>query len=126
MGNVDELKQDICKERDGLRKVHKLDALETQRTRSRIENLTEEMKKTETEIATLNATLGTEHCRKLEQMRGDAYLRARVNARALRGNIRRALQGHKFERRKLERAYRHQVLRECWVIHVCDTLTFLV
>ncbi|KZV91459.1 hypothetical protein EXIGLDRAFT_577072, partial [Exidia glandulosa HHB12029] len=36
------------------------------------------------------------------------YLRARMNARALRASIRHALQAHKFERRKLERAYRHQ------------------
>ncbi|KZV91317.1 hypothetical protein EXIGLDRAFT_615841, partial [Exidia glandulosa HHB12029] len=45
-------------------------------------------------------------------MRGDAYLRTRVNARALRATIRASLRSYKFERRKIERAFRHQLMPE--------------
>ncbi|KZV78159.1 hypothetical protein EXIGLDRAFT_634522 [Exidia glandulosa HHB12029] len=49
--------------------------------------------------------------RRFEELRGDAYVRARVNARALRVSIRMAIRAHKFEREKLERSYRSQLLR---------------
>ncbi|KZV98604.1 hypothetical protein EXIGLDRAFT_589192, partial [Exidia glandulosa HHB12029] len=39
------------------------------------------------------------------------YIRARVNARALRVNIRMSVRAHKFEREKLERDYRRQVMQ---------------
>jgi hypothetical protein len=53
--------------------------------------------------------LGEGNTRKLKEMRGDQYLRARVNARTLRENIRRSLVAHKFERSRLERNYRAQI-----------------
>lgn len=45
-----------------------------------------------------------------EELCGDVYVRARVNARAFRVSIRMAIRAHKFEREKLERAYRNQAM----------------
>ncbi|KZV88474.1 hypothetical protein EXIGLDRAFT_598585, partial [Exidia glandulosa HHB12029] len=112
MGEVDDLQQEAKKIRLALRKAHKMpesDALELKR---RGEVIVEELATAKDSIAKLHDALGTEQCRRLESMRGDAYLRARMNARALRSTIRHALQAHKFERRKLERAYRNQIMRE--------------
>lgn len=111
MGTVDDLKQEHRDVKKALRKAHKMTPVETQELTTRVEAIQRELEEERERIVTLNASLGTEQCRRLEAMRGNAYLRARVNARALRATIRHALQAHKFERRKLERAYRAQVMR---------------
>lgn len=113
LGTVDDLQQEAREVKTALRKAHKMTASETQQLATRTEAISRELAATRANIATMNASLGAEQCRRLEAMRGNAYLRARVNARALRPAIRHALQAHKFERQKLERAYRHQVMREC-------------
>lgn len=111
MGLLDDLKQQTREDRTLLRKAHKLTAAETQTINARLASARRDVDSTQSRIAELNAALGTEQCRRLEALRGNAYLCARVNACAIRANIRQCLQAHKFERRKLERAYRHQVLR---------------
>lgn len=120
MGAIDDLKQEQRDVKRALRKVHKMTPSETQELTTRMEAVERELEAERTRIGTLNASLGTEQCRRLDAMRGDAYLRARVNARALRATIRHALQAHKFERRKLERAYRHQVMRAYWTNVLCS------
>ncbi|EJD44915.1 hypothetical protein AURDEDRAFT_64944 [Auricularia subglabra TFB-10046 SS5] len=108
LGTIDDLKQEIKQDRKELRKSHKLSPAETQKITSRIDAAQEEIDATQIKIESMNEALGTEHCRRLEAMRGNEYLRVRVNARALRAKIRQSLVAHKFEHRKLERAYRHQ------------------
>lgn len=56
--------------------------------------------------------LGVSARRKLEDLKGNVFLRHRMNARALKERIRAKLIAHKFERRKLERIYRHQIMRK--------------
>lgn len=111
MGLVDNLRQQIKVDRGALRKSHKLSAAETHTINTRLTANRRDIESAQTRITELNASLGTEQCRRLDSLRGDAYLRARVNARALRANIRASLVAHKFERKKLERAYRHQIMR---------------
>ncbi|KAH7100407.1 hypothetical protein BKA62DRAFT_597620, partial [Auriculariales sp. MPI-PUGE-AT-0066] len=79
--------------------------------------LTNDVAKLEREQATLKAqikeatsTLGASGKVRLEELRGDAYIRARINARALRSKIRAAVVAHKFERGRLERAYRRHIM----------------
>ncbi|EJD34005.1 hypothetical protein AURDEDRAFT_76544 [Auricularia subglabra TFB-10046 SS5] len=111
MGSVDDLNSQMREDRQELRKAHGLTSTETAEITRRIEVTRAERDATKSRIAALNASLGTEACRRLENMKGSAYLCARVNARALRATIRQGIVMHKFEHRKLERAYRHQVLR---------------
>lgn len=111
MGLLDDLKQQNREDRTLLRKAHKLTAAETHAINSRMAGTRRDIDSTQSRIAELHASLGTEQSRRLQSLRGNAYLCARINARAVRANIRQCLQAHKFERRKLERAYRHQVLR---------------
>jgi hypothetical protein len=56
--------------------------------------------------------LGTGDRQLLQQHKDSPYIRARVNARALRDNIRSSIVAHKFEREKLERSYRSQIMRK--------------
>ncbi|KIJ37663.1 hypothetical protein M422DRAFT_177688 [Sphaerobolus stellatus SS14] len=50
--------------------------------------------------------------KKLNDLKGNEFLRLRMNARALKTRIRSKIVGQKFERSRLERVYRHQVTRE--------------
>ncbi|EJD42054.1 hypothetical protein AURDEDRAFT_45402, partial [Auricularia subglabra TFB-10046 SS5] len=111
MGHVDDLQQELRDARKALRKAHTLTAAETQAVMTRIESTRQQVDTTRSHITELQASLGTAQTRRLESMRGSAYIVAHVNARALRANIRQSLMAHKFEQRKLERAYRHQVLQ---------------
>lgn len=119
MGLLDDLQQQTREDRKALRKAHKLTASETQAINIRMAATRRDIESTRLRMADLHESLGTEQCRRLESLRGNAYLCARVNARAVRANIRHSLQAHKFERRKLERAYRHQILRASGS-SVCD------
>lgn len=111
MGAVADLKEEARETRTKLRKIHKMTASEAQDLTARADAIQRELSTTKTRISTMHASLGTEQCRRLEDLRGSAYLSARVNARVLRDNIRIALQAHKFEREKLERTYRRQIMR---------------
>ena len=53
---------------------------------------------------------------KVEKLRGSEFMRHRLNAKALKDHIRARLVAQKFERSRLERAYRHQVNSECWLL----------
>ncbi|EJD40664.1 hypothetical protein AURDEDRAFT_69821 [Auricularia subglabra TFB-10046 SS5] len=108
MGLVGDLKQQIRDDRAKLRKAHAMTSPERQKLQESIDGATRDIESTESRIASLHETLGTERARRLEKLRGDAYIRARVKARALRAAIRDHLVHHKFEHRKLERAFRHQ------------------
>ncbi|EJD34168.1 hypothetical protein AURDEDRAFT_76423, partial [Auricularia subglabra TFB-10046 SS5] len=108
MGLVQDLKLQLRGDRTKLRKAHALPSAEIQKLSASIDAAERELETTESRIAHLHATLGTERACRLETLRGDAYIRARVKARALRAAIRDNLVHHKFEHRKLERAFRHQ------------------
>lgn len=110
MGAIEDLKEERRKHEKVLKSRKTSDA-DMEAASKRIIAIERELETATAKVTELHETLGTEQCRKLADMRGDPYLRARVNARALRANVRFALQAHKFESRKLERAYRHQLLR---------------
>ncbi|KDQ06045.1 hypothetical protein BOTBODRAFT_86138, partial [Botryobasidium botryosum FD-172 SS1] len=63
-------------------------------------------------LITMEKAVGVEGRSKLKTLMGNPYLQARMNARALKARIRAKLVEHKFERTKLERVYRRQVLQE--------------
>ncbi|EJD38609.1 hypothetical protein AURDEDRAFT_40538, partial [Auricularia subglabra TFB-10046 SS5] len=108
LGTIQDYKQEIRDSRKDLRKAHALTAGQTEALEASIDGARRGIEATETRILKLHETLGTERCRRLDQMRGNAYICARVNARAARASIRQSLVKHKFEHRKVERAYRHQ------------------
>ncbi|KIJ34732.1 hypothetical protein M422DRAFT_181663, partial [Sphaerobolus stellatus SS14] len=56
--------------------------------------------------------LGQLNPRKLASLKGSQYLRLRMNASALKKCIRQKLVSQKFERARLEKAYREQVVRD--------------
>ncbi|EJD43484.1 hypothetical protein AURDEDRAFT_41732, partial [Auricularia subglabra TFB-10046 SS5] len=106
---VDDLQQEMADDRSKLRaSAHRLAARDVQAITTRIEQSKRDIKTARSRISVAQSQLGTGSLRKFEELRGDAYVRARVNARALRVNIRMAIQAHKFEREKLERNYRRQ------------------
>ena len=76
-------------------------------------NFASDIAATQARVKTATSALGTDSAARLQELRGNAYIAARVNARALRANIREAVRSHKFEREKLERSYRNQVMRAC-------------
>ncbi|EJD38989.1 hypothetical protein AURDEDRAFT_17738, partial [Auricularia subglabra TFB-10046 SS5] len=110
MGLVGDLKQQQRDDRAKLRKAHAMTSTERQKLQASIDSANRDIESTESRMASLHKTLGTERARRLEKLRGDAYIRARVKARALRAAIRDHLVHHKFEHRKLEPAFRHQTL----------------
>ncbi|KDQ08430.1 hypothetical protein BOTBODRAFT_118738 [Botryobasidium botryosum FD-172 SS1] len=63
-------------------------------------------------VKTMEKALGVTGKQQLDALKGNPYLRARMNARALRTRIRARIVEHKFERTKLERAYRRQIAQE--------------
>lgn len=115
LGHLNELKQELKDDRVKMKKVHKMTAGEASTVMSRIDATEVEIKTTEGSIIDLRASLDARASQKWDSLRGDAYLRARVNARRLRMTIRSSLQSHKFEREKLERSYRRHVMREFYV-----------
>ncbi|KZV80991.1 hypothetical protein EXIGLDRAFT_629247, partial [Exidia glandulosa HHB12029] len=111
MGTMADLKDELAKDRKLRHSSHKLTSSEAQALKLRMATAERDIQALAADIAQLHESLGTEQSRRFQTLRGNAFLCARVNARALRANIRHALQAHKFERRKLERAYRHQLLQ---------------
>lgn len=112
LAHVDELRQELREDRTKLRKTaHKLSTRDVQQLSDRIEQAEAQLKATRARIDLTRSQLGTGALRRFESMRGDAYLRARVNARAVRVQIRMSIQAHKFEREKLERNYRRHVMQ---------------
>ncbi|KDQ08818.1 hypothetical protein BOTBODRAFT_118161, partial [Botryobasidium botryosum FD-172 SS1] len=63
-------------------------------------------------LKTMEKALGVTGKQQLAVLKGDPYLRARMNARALRSRIRARIIEHKFERTKIERAFRRQMQQE--------------
>lgn len=112
VARVEELQDDLRRGRADLRgKAHKLTAREVQDLTDSNDGLARELKNLRGRIALAKSQLGTGALRTFDALRGDAYITARVNARALRVSIRMAVRAHKFEREKLERSYRRQVMR---------------
>ncbi|KZV94701.1 hypothetical protein EXIGLDRAFT_586684, partial [Exidia glandulosa HHB12029] len=112
LGTVHDLRQELKEERARLRKVHKMSSAEVTATTTRVDSLKHDIETVESRISNLQASLGSKAARsRWNSMRGDAYLRCRVNARAMRATIRSTLVSYKFERRKVERTFRHQLMR---------------
>ncbi|EJD36772.1 hypothetical protein AURDEDRAFT_73874 [Auricularia subglabra TFB-10046 SS5] len=112
LARVDELREQRRDDRAKLRKTaHNLSARDVQQLSDRIDQTDAQIKATRARIALAQSQLGTGALRRFEDMRGDAYIRTRVNARAVRVQIRMAIQAHKFEREKLERNYRRHIMR---------------
>ncbi|KIJ32566.1 hypothetical protein M422DRAFT_213744, partial [Sphaerobolus stellatus SS14] len=74
-------------------------------TRERLDALTRRMQAAE-------RSLGVSGRTKLEKLKGNEFLRFRMNAKALKSRIRAKVISQKFERSCLERVYRHQVSRD--------------
>ncbi|EJD49158.1 hypothetical protein AURDEDRAFT_59665 [Auricularia subglabra TFB-10046 SS5] len=116
LARIDDHRAQQREDRAALRRsAHTMSAPEVQSLTDRIERLSGEIKATRARVELARSQLGTGALRKFESLRGDAYIKARVNARALRIQIRMAIQSHKFEREKLERNYWRHVMRECAV-----------
>lgn len=112
LARAEELQAELKETRGRLRRTaHTLPPRDVQVLTDRMDTATHELSNMRMRIKDKSARLGTSDSRRLDSLRGDAYIRARVNARALRANIRQAIIAHKFERERLERAYRHQVMR---------------
>lgn len=120
MGSLEDLRREHSAENARLSKVHNMTASEHGAIQERIDRLADEIESTQRKISNWQASLGPKGRKAWAAKRGDAYLRARVNARALRATIRSTLVSFKFERRKVERTFRHQLMREhCIVLLVC-------
>ncbi|EJD39691.1 hypothetical protein AURDEDRAFT_41585, partial [Auricularia subglabra TFB-10046 SS5] len=112
IGRAQEAAKLVKRAETKLRKTaHSMRPSDLQALTDSIDSGKREVKTIKARIKTASGALGTESTRQLQAMRGDDYVCARVNARALRANIREAVRAHKFERERLERAYRRQVMR---------------
>ncbi|KZV91909.1 hypothetical protein EXIGLDRAFT_585822, partial [Exidia glandulosa HHB12029] len=112
VARLDELKVDLRHAKAEVnRKAHTSTPREVQALTDRVEDIKTDMKSLRDRISRGRLELGTGALKELDALRGDAYVRARVNARAMRVSIRMAIRAHKFEREKLERNYRRQVMR---------------
>ena len=63
--------------------------------------------------------LGIRAHQQLGSLKGNTFLRHKMNANALKTRIRAKLVARKFERVQLERAYHHQVMSKYWVHNHC-------
>ena len=77
-----------------------------------ISSLQDNLTSTQRKLRNMEKSLGITARQKLAKLKGDEFLRCRVNAHALKIRIRARLVAHKFERKKLEWAYKHQVMRK--------------
>lgn len=66
---------------------------------------------TKARLKAMEKALGIDERKQLKNLSGNPYLRARMNARALKARLRAKVVDYKFQRTQLERAYRNQVLR---------------
>lgn len=119
LGRLDELRSERRDARKKLTKVEKLTPNEASEAQARLCEADDEIRRTESAIESMRAALGARASQRWDALRGDAYLRARINARRLRAVIRASLQSHKFEREKLERSFRRQVMRTSDVLGGC-------
>lgn len=69
---------------------------------------------TKKKLRNAERALGVTARQRLEKLKGNGFLQLRMSARALKARIRAQVINHKFEREKLERVYRHKVMRECY------------
>lgn len=112
VSRAEDLQQEVRTLSAKLRKTaHKLSAREVQQLTDSVSVSRRALKSVNQRVVLAKAQLGSGALRTLDTLRGDAYIRARINARALRVAIRIAVRAHKFEREKLERNYRRQVMR---------------
>lgn len=112
IGQSEELFETVKADEAELRKTAALlRPAELEALTNRIDTGRRDMKAMKARIKTATKALGTQSAARLQALRGDAYICVRVNARALRANIREAVRAHKFERERLERAYRRQVMQ---------------
>ena len=79
----------------------------------KVETTTTQIEVTQKRLTSAEKALGVCNRQRLEKLKGNGFLRLRMNARALKARVRARLVNHKFECRKLERVYRHQVMRTC-------------
>ncbi|KAH7096184.1 hypothetical protein BKA62DRAFT_625285, partial [Auriculariales sp. MPI-PUGE-AT-0066] len=91
------------------RKMNSLSSAQTDAETDKISTEDRELKSWRKHIGDKMAALGELNQRKLRDLKGNPYLRARINARALRSNIRSSVVAHKFERARLERHFRAQI-----------------
>ena len=78
-----------------------------------IEATATQIEVTQKRLTSAEKALGVRSCQRLEKLKGNGFLRLRMNVRALKARMRARLVNHKFECRKLERVYRHQVMHTC-------------
>ncbi|KIJ42045.1 hypothetical protein M422DRAFT_229336 [Sphaerobolus stellatus SS14] len=77
-----------------------------------IEATHEALKLVEERLAAAERSLGVPEDADLKALRGNVFLRHRVNARAVKERIRSKVVAHKFERGRLERVYRNHVMHD--------------
>ncbi|KDQ13392.1 hypothetical protein BOTBODRAFT_133638, partial [Botryobasidium botryosum FD-172 SS1] len=77
-----------------------------------IDMLEHALTQTKARLKTMEKALGVGGREQLKRLIGNPYLRARMNARALKARLRSKVIDYKFQRTQLERAYRNQILQE--------------
>ncbi|KZV90036.1 hypothetical protein EXIGLDRAFT_771164 [Exidia glandulosa HHB12029] len=112
LGRLDELRGEQRDARKKLKKVEKLTPAEASEAQTLLCDAEDEIRRTEVAIENMRAALGARASQRWDALRGDAYLRARINARRLRAVIRASIQSHKFEREKVERSFRRHVMQQ--------------
>ncbi|KAH7074039.1 hypothetical protein BKA62DRAFT_625553 [Auriculariales sp. MPI-PUGE-AT-0066] len=111
LGRLEEIAAELKIEKAKMGKLaQKKSAREVNAFAGVIDRLESERSTVRRQVQQATSDLGVVNKRKLDELRGDAYLTARINARAMRSKIRAAVVAHKFERGRLERAYRRQIL----------------
>jgi hypothetical protein len=88
------------------------DALRISTLQDDIDATTVQVNIVENKLLRVEKSLGVTSRQRLAKLKGNGFLRLRMNARALKAHIRARVIYHKFEREKLERVYRHQIMRE--------------
>lgn len=86
-----------------------------------IEQLSADVAQIKARLKSMEKALGVEDRKRLKHLKGHPYLRARMNARALRARIQSKLVHRKFARSNLEKVYRHQV-SGMYIVRPCTDL----
>lgn len=99
--------KDLQQKRSGEDDEDEDDAIQSQ-----VHELEKVLNETRARLKDMEKALGVGGRKRLAQLKGNTYLRLRMNARALKARLRSKVIDHKFERSQLERAYRHQIMRK--------------
>ncbi|KDQ13386.1 hypothetical protein BOTBODRAFT_111622 [Botryobasidium botryosum FD-172 SS1] len=109
---LDEIMVNIKALEDRRAQVHEAGEEARQQLDIQIEKLHISSAQTKARLKVMEKALGVAGKKQLSDLKGNPYLRTRMNAHVLRTRIRAKVVEFKFERTKLERVYRHHLMQE--------------